>query len=51
MAASMRSTAMLAGGVVGSMMMMMPLPTVDGHAFQIRPVSRQYLRTGEFNDG
>lgn len=24
--------------------------TVEGHAFQMKPVSRQYLRTREFND-
>ena len=25
--------------------------TVEGHAFQMKPVSRQYSRTMEFNDG
>lgn len=27
------------------------LPTVDSHAFQMKPISRQYSRTREFNDG
>lgn len=40
-------------GVSIMLMMMMHqlLPSVDGHAFQTKPVSRQYSRTREFNDG
>ncbi|CAM9090943.1 unnamed protein product, partial [Laminaria digitata] len=31
--------------------MLLPHHGVDGHAFQTRPVSRQYLRTSKFNNG
>ena len=46
MTASIRITTALAG-VVG----LTVLPSVNGHAFQMKPISRQFSRTREFNDG